>query len=678
MLSGYKAQVIDDSLTLGEKQSKKLKHLLNKVIISTLFIIPLMYVSMGHMIKLPIPMFIDPMTNPQNHALAQMILTIPIMLVGFRYYLNGFRNLFRLKPNMDTLVAIGTTASFLYGLYATLMIALGYHEYVMMLYFESAAMILLFIMLGKYLEQKSTAKTTSELEKLMELKPQTAIKYDGNSYVEVPIIEVEVGDLLMVRPGDTIPTDGIIKHGRTTIDEAMMTGESLPKEKEEGEKIIGGTINITDAIIMEVSHIGEDTILSVIIKRVSEAQMKKAPIQKLVDVISGYFVPIVMSIAFLGFLGWLLVSKDFNFSINIFVSVLVIACPCALGLATPTAIMTASGQAAKYGILISTGEALEVAHKTTLVAFDKTGTITKGKLELKEIITTSTYQELQLVQIAASLEVKSSHPIAKAILNYAKEKGIKTNEVTDFENHVGLGIKGNLNGKVYYIGNEAWMTKHGIKLGQEKNILKYTKGMSYLYLASDELIGLIGVADSLKDETIEVIKRLHDKGIKTALLSGDDEYTVGYIANQAGIDLYYGKLLPTDKQAIIKTLKEEHTVIMVGDGINDAIALKEAHLGIAMGEGTDVAMSSGDVVLMNNNLKTLLTLIELSKKTTINIKENLFWAFIYNLIGIPLALGLLYNFGILLNPMIAALMMSLSSVSVVLNALRLKRFKEVT
>lgn len=678
MLSGYKAQVVDDSITLGEKQSIKLSKLLKKVIIALVFMIPLMYVSMGHMVHLPLPDSISPNINPFNYALVQMLLTLPIMAVGYRYYVNGFRNLVRLKPNMDTLVAISTITSFLYGVFAMFMILSGQTEYVMKLYFESAAMILLFIMLGKYLEQKSTAKTTSELEKLMALKPQTAIKFDGNTYLEVPMTDIQVGDVLMVRPGDTIPTDGVIKEGHTTIDEAMMTGESLPKEKQAGETIIGGTINITDAIIMTVSHIGEDTILSVIIKRVSEAQMKKAPIQKLVDIISGFFVPIVMVIAFLGFMGWYIATKDFTFAMNIFVSVLVIACPCALGLATPTAIMTASGQAAKHGVLISTGEALEVAHKATLIAFDKTGTITTGKLTVQDIITTSTHQENELLQIAASLEVKSSHPIATAIKAHAKQMLIPLRDVLDFENHVGLGIKGQINNQTYIIGNEKWMLKNNIKLGQEKNIIKLGEGKSYLYIASDHLIGLISVSDTLKNETKDVINRLHEQGIETLLLSGDDPSTVDYIAKKAGIKHHYGGLLPEDKQTIIKNFKKDHTILMVGDGINDAIALKEAHLGIAMAEGTDVALSSGDVVLMQNNLTALLTLIELSQKTTRNIKENLFWAFIYNLIGIPLALGALMMFNILLNPMIAALMMSLSSVSVVLNALRLKRFKGVT
>ncbi len=674
-LSGFKACTINSNISLSDKQKHKLLSLSKKVLNLLFFIIPLMYLAMYDTFKLPLPNFLDPNINSINYAIIQMLLTIPMMVVGYNYYLNGYKKLIQLKPNMDTLVAISTSASFLYSLYATIMILIGNKEYVTKLYFESVGMILFFVMLGKYLEQKSTAKTTTELEKLIKLKPNGAIKYDGNSYIEIPIEEVKVGDLLVVRAGDKIPADGIIKEGFSSFDESMMTGESLPKEKTIGDYVIGGTINLTELIIIEVTHIGEETMLFTIIRRVSEAQMKKMPIERIVDKVSGYFVPVVMAIALLGFIFWIFYTKDFNFSLNIFVSVLVVACPCALGLATPTAIMTASGVAANYGILISNGEALELAHKGTLVAFDKTGTITKGNLALKEIITTSNYSEYELLQIALSLEKNSNHPIALAIKTYAQNLNIKKRGVINFENHVGLGLKGEISGKVYFIGNEKWMIKNNIKVGQEKNVIKKGEGKSYLYLGSDVLIGLISVSDELKEEVKEVIKKLHQLNIKTVLLSGDDKATVAYIAKEAGINEYYGSLLPTDKQDIIKKLKETETVLMVGDGINDAIALKEANLGISMAEGTDVALSSGDVVLMNNNLNTLLTLISLSKRTTINIKENLFWAFFYNLLGIPLALGVLYSVNVLLNPMIASLLMSLSSISVVLNALRLKRFR---
>ena len=678
-LTGYKATPLNKEESLASKQQKKLKDMWLKIVVSLVFLIPLLYISMGSMIFLPQLPLIDVDLNPLNFAIAQLIFTLPVMIVGYKYYVNGFKNIFRGHPNMDSLVAIGTLSSFGYGIYALIQISLGHHEFAHMLYFESAAVILTLVMIGKFLEQKSTTKTTSELEKLMDLKPKTAILFDGDTYHEIKQEEIKVNDILMVRPGDVIPTDGIITSGQTTIDEQMMTGESLPKEKDVGKEVIGGTVNITGAILMKVTVIGDKTVLSTIIQKVSEAQMKKAPIQKLADIISGYFVPGVFVISTIGFILWWLIGKDFNVAINVFVSVLVIACPCALGLATPTAIMTASGAAAKHGILIATGEALEIAHKANLVAFDKTGTITKGQLSVQEVITLKDILKEELLSIAASLEQQSNHPIALAIVEKAKQDNLKLLQVSNFENHTSLGIKGEINNKTYFIGNEKWMNKNNIKLGQEKNLIKKGEGKSYLYLASDELIGLISVSDVFRPEAFEVVEELNKLGIKTVLLSGDDKETVKYMSEQIKIKEAYGSLFPEDKQNIIKELKKDYQVMMVGDGINDAIALKEANIGVSLSSGTDVAMSSGDVVLMGDNLKSLLTLISLSKKTVINIKENLFWAFVYNVIGIPIALGFLtiFNKTWFLNPMIAAVMMSLSSVSVVLNALRLKRFKGV-
>lgn len=678
-LTGYKVTPINKEQSLASKQQKKLKEMWIKIIISLIFLVPLLYISMGSMIFLPQIPFLHIDNYPLNFAISQLVLTLPVMIVGYKYYVNGFKNIFRGHPNMDSLVAIGTLSSFGYGIYALIEIALGDVSFAHKLYFESAAVILTLVMVGKFLEQKSTTKTTSELEKLMDLKPKTAILFDGDTYHEVFLEDLKINDILMVRPGDVIPTDGIITSGVTTIDEQMMTGESLPKEKSVGNEVIGGTVNITGAILMKVTEVGDKTVLSTIIQKVSEAQMKKAPIQKLADVISGYFVPGVFIVALVGFILWWIFSKDFSIAINIFVSVLVIACPCALGLATPTAIMTASGSAAKHGILIATGEALEIAHKANLIAFDKTGTITKGKLSVQEIITLKEIFKEELLMIAASLEQQSNHPIALAILEEAKTKKLKLQNVLEFENHTSLGIKGKINNKNYLIGNEKWMIKNNIKLGQETSLIKKGEGKSYLYIASDELLGLISVSDDFREETAKVIKALNDLNIKTVLLSGDNQETVDYMSKQIGITEAYGSLFPEDKQNIIKTLKKDYTVMMVGDGINDAIALKEANLGVSLSSGTDVAMSSGDVVLMGDNLSSLLTLINLSKKTVINIKENLFWAFIYNVIGIPIALGLLtiFNKEWFLNPMIAALMMSLSSVSVVLNSLRLKRFKGV-
>lgn len=680
-LNGYKASAIDTSETLSEKQNKKLKGMRLNILLSLIFMIPLLYVSMGHMIGLPLPSSVDPMQNPFGFALIQLILTVPVMIIGYKYYLNGFRNLFRGIPNMDSLVAIGTSSAFLYGIYGLIMIGLGNLGFADVLYFEVSAVILVLVMVGKYMEQLSTTKTTSELEKLMDLKPKTALLFTGDTYVETPLEQIKSNDILMVRPGDVVPTDGIIIEGVTSIDESMMTGEPIPKDKTTNDEMIGGTVNITGAVLMKVTHVGDDTVLSSIIKRVSEAQMKKAPIQKLADKISGIFVPIVLVLAVLGFVIWLIVSRDFDFSMNILVSVLVIACPCALGLATPTAIMTASGAAAKHGILIASGEALEISSKATMVVFDKTGTITVGKPVLQNIVSTTEINEEQLLKIAASLEQQSNHPIAKSINEAAFKKGYILSKVEDFENFTGLGIKGRIGKETYLIGNEKLMLENNIKLGQTKTITKdyFNQGISALYLSNQkELLGILAVSDQLKEGVIDTVQALKKLGIKTAILSGDDENTVKYIAGIVGVDTYYGSLLPEDKQAVIQSLKQSNTVMMVGDGINDAIALKEAHIGVSLSSGTDVAMSAGDVVLMRSDVNDILTLIDLSKHTVINIKENLFWAFIYNIIGIPVALGILTLFnGPLLNPMIAALAMSFSSVSVVLNALRLKRYKGV-
>lgn len=680
-LAGYTAETQNKDISLTEKQTKILKNLKLKIILALIFLVPLMYVSMGHMIGLPLPKIISPNEGPLGFALTQLLLTTPVMIVGYKYYVNGFKNLFRGHPNMDSLIAVGTLSAFFYGLFGLFMIYRGDTSYASKLYFESAAVILVLVMVGKYMEQKSSVKTTSELEKLMDLKPKTGLVFNGENYIETPIEEIKENDIVLVRPGDVITTDGIIQEGETAINEAMMTGEPLPVDKHVGSEVIGGTINITGAILIKVTHVGEETILANIIKRVSEAQMKKAPIQRLVDKISGIFVPVVFVIAIISFLFWIIYNRDFNFAINIFVSVLVIACPCALGLATPTAIMTSSGVAAKNGLLISSGDALEISSKITLVAFDKTGTLTTGKPSVSDVITTSNFNNNQIIQIAASLEQQSSHPIGEALMDDAKNKDIKLLNLTEFENYTGFGIKGVVSNKTYYIGNKKLMVQQKINIGQVEEVTnEYSnQGKTALYLATeDELIGIISVADKLKQGVTDVVNRLHKKGIKTAILSGDDQKTVDYIKQQTNINYAYGSLLPEDKQEIIKKLKETEKVLMVGDGINDAIALKEADIGVGLSTGTDIAMSAGDVVVMNNDLFGILTLIDLSNKTVTNIKQNLFWAFIYNIIGIPFAMGIFSLFGgPLLNPMIAALAMSFSSVSVVLNALRLKRYKGV-
>lgn len=678
-LSGYTASVQDKEVSLFEKQTKILKDLRLKIIISAFFLVFLMYISMGHMVGLPLPDFIDPDINPFGFALSQLLFTVPIMIVGYKYYVNGFKNMLRKQPNMDSLIAVGTLASFFYGVFGLIMIYLGNHEYAKMLYFESSGVILVLVMVGKFMEQKSSVRTTSELEKLMDLKPNTGLVYKDKKYIEMPIEEIKIGDYLLIRPGDVVTTDGIIIEGETAINESMMTGEPLPVDKSIKDVVIGGTINITGSILIEATHVGEETVLANIIERVSEAQMKKAPIQRLVDKISGIFVPTVFIIAIISFIFWMIYMRDFNFAINIFVSILVIACPCALGLATPTAIMTASGVAAKHGLLISSGDALEISGKVTLVAFDKTGTITKGKPAVVDVVSASKVSENELLQIAASLEQHSSHPIGQALIKEASTRELKLQELADFENFTGFGIKGTINNEIYYIGNKKLMDREKVSLGQTITITsEYANtGKTPLYLAKGkELLGIISIADELKAGVKEVIDRLHEKGIKTAILSGDEVKTVEYIQKKLNIDYAYGSLLPEDKQRIIKELKETEIVLMIGDGINDAIALKEANIGVGLSSGTDIAMSAGDVVLMKDDLFGLINLIDLSNKTIKNIKGNLFWAFAYNIIGIPIAMGVLTFFGgPLLNPMFAALAMSLSSVSVVLNALRLKRYK---
>lgn len=678
-LSGFNATMPDKEMSLTERQTKILQELKVKILISLIFLIPLMYISMGHMIGFPLPKFMDQNEGPIGFALAQLILTIPVMVIAYRYYLNGFKNIFRAHPNMDSLIAIGTLASFIYGVFGLIMIIRGDVSYAHNLYFESSAVILVLVMVGKYMEQRSSVKTTSELEKLMDLKPPTGIVFENESYIEKPIEEIKVGDTLLIRPGDVVTTDGIIVEGETSINESMMTGEPLPVDKQLNDKVIGGTINVTGAILIKATHVGEETVLANIIEKVSEAQMKKAPIQSLADKISGVFVPTVFAVAVLSFAFWMICLKDFNFAINIFVSVLVIACPCALGLATPTAIMTASGVAARLGLLVSSGDALEISSKTTLVAFDKTGTLTVGKPTVIDIVPTITISKDELLVLAASLEQQSSHPIGVALLNETEKRGFKLRSLSSFENFTGFGIKGVINSETYFIGNKKLMDQQKVPIGQTETITSEyaNEGKTALYVAKGNvLIGIISIADAIKDGVKEVVEELHKLNIKTAILSGDEQRTVDYIKNELNIDIAYGSLLPEEKQEIIKKLKEDEVVLMVGDGINDAIALKEANVGVGLSSGTDIAMSAGDVVLMKSDLSGLINLIGLSKQTIKNIKGNLFWAFFYNIIGIPIAMGMLTFFnGPLLNPMMAALAMSFSSVFVVLNALRLRRYK---
>ncbi|ASW44234.1 heavy metal translocating P-type ATPase [Clostridium isatidis] len=680
--AGYKAvEEVVSVDTDKEKKEKEISVLWKKFIAAAIFTVPLLYISMGHMLGAPLPMFLDPHMNPEAFAFVQLILTIPVVIAGNKYYKIGFKTLFKGSPNMDSLIAIGTSAAVLYGIFATYKIFTGHHEYAMDLYFESAATIITLITLGKYLEAVSKGKSSEAIKKLMGLAPKTALVIRNGKEEEISIDEVEVGDIIVVKPGEKMPVDGEVVEGITSVDESMLTGESIPVEKNVGDKIIGASINKNGTIKYRATKVGKDTALSQIIKLVEEAQGSKAPIAKLADIISGYFVPIVIVLAVISGLGWYFIGKESGvFSLTIFIAVLVIACPCALGLATPTAIMVGTGKGAEYGVLIKSGEALETAHKIQTIVFDKTGTITEGKPKVTDIIVSNGLHENDLLQLAASAEKGSEHPLAEAIVKAAEEKGLEFRKVNFFKAIPGLGIEVNIDEKSIFIGNRKLMNENKISLENLEEVSNRLaeEGKTPMYISIDNKIaGIIAVADTVKENSKRAIERLHAMGIEVAMITGDNKKTAEAIAKQVGIDRILAEVLPEDKANEVKKLQVEgEKVAMVGDGINDAPALAQADIGIAIGSGTDVAMESADIVLMRSDLMDVPTAVELSKSTIRNIKQNLFWAFGYNTIGIPVAMGLLHIFGgPLLNPMIAGAAMSLSSVSVVTNALRLKRFK---
>ncbi|QWB31889.1 MULTISPECIES: heavy metal translocating P-type ATPase [Exiguobacterium] len=682
--AGYEAKEdsgpADSQESEKEKKLKKVRSMWNRFIGSAIFTVPLLYISMGHMINLPLPMFIDPMMNPLTFSLLQLILTIPVILFGWKFYSVGFKTLFRGHPNMDSLVALGTSAAFLYSLGATVAISMGSSGYVNNLYYESAAVILTLITLGKYLEVSSMGKTSEAIEKLMGLAPKTARVIRSGQEVEISIDEVVVGDTIIVKPGEKIPVDGVVVQGLTSVDESMLTGESIPVEKNVGSNIIGASFNKNGTIQYRATKVGKDTALSQIIKLVEDAQGSRAPIAKLADIISGYFVPIVIVIAILSGLAWYFGGQTGLFALTITISVLVIACPCALGLATPTAIMVGTGKGAENGVLIKSGGALETTHKIQTIVFDKTGTITEGKPKVTDIITVNGNSEETLLQLTASAEKGSEHPLGEAIVRAAEEKKMKMMSLGNFEAIPGHGIEVMIDGKTLLAGNRKLMVKQNISLTalEEVSDKLAQQGKTPMYVAIDnQIAGIIAVADTVKENSRKAIEKLQKMGIEVAMITGDNKGTAMAIAKQVGIDRVLSEVLPEDKANEVKKLQAEgKKVAMVGDGINDAPALAQADIGIAIGSGTDVAIESADIVLMRSDLMDVPTAVELSKSTIRNIKQNLFWAFAYNVVGIPFAMGVIYLVGgPLLNPMLAGAAMSLSSVSVLVNALRLKRFK---
>ncbi len=674
--------------TTSQTLEKEVNSLRYRLVVSIIFLIPLMYISMGSMWGLPLADFISHHTNPVGFAMTQFLLTLPIVYINRLYYIKGYKSLFNRAPNMDTLIAIGSSAALGYGIFAIYMLGYGLaigstelvKQYGMDIYFESAAMILTLITVGKYLEAKSKGKTGEALEKLMSLSPTTALIEIHGVPTEVVIDEVVAGDIVIIKPGGAIPVDGVIIEGTTSIDESAITGESIPVEKSEGSKVIQATINKTGFVKVKATKVGKDTLFAEILRLVEEAAATKAPIAKLADRVSGIFVPIVIVISLLTAIVWLAVGQSFEFALSTAIAVLVISCPCALGLATPVAIMVGTGKGAENGILIKSGEALETAHKLKTVVFDKTGTITEGKPKITDTIPCG-IDEKELLSIACSLEVKSEHPLAEAIIQYAKQIGVEYKTVENFRTVVGKGLLGEIDGVKYMAGNRRLMQDNGVEIDEycSKEISRLNaEGKTVLIFArKSQIIGVIAVADVIKNTSKQAIELLKKMNIETIMLTGDNQIAAQGIAKQLKIDKVIAEVLPTDKERVISSIMNDgKTTAMVGDGINDSPALVKADVGIAIGDGTDIAIESADIVLIKNDLLGVPSAIKLSKAVIKNIKQNLFWAFFYNVLGIPLAAGVLYPvFGLKLTPVFGAVAMSLSSIFVVTNALRLRRFR---
>jgi Cu+-exporting ATPase len=683
--AGYTPKDMEGEKTRNEQDARRgdeAGRMRIRLIIAAVFSAPILYIAMSHMfpqLGLPIPYFMGSHDFPLVFALIQLSLTLPVIFAGSKFYTRGIKSLFKGSPNMDTLVAIGTGSAFLYSLLATVEIYLGDFSFAKSLYFESTAVVITLVMLGKYLEAASKGKTSEAIKKLAQLRPTTAFVERNGREMEILIDEVKTGDTVVVRPGSSFPVDGIILEGMTTVDESMLTGESLPVDKQPESDVTGGSMNGEGLVKYRATRVGADTALSKIIRLVEEAQGKKAPIAKLADVVSGYFVPIVLVIAVLSAAAWAIAGKDFNFVLTIFVSVLVIACPCALGLATPTAIMVGTGKGAELGILIKGGEALETTHKINTVVLDKTGTITEGKPKLTDIRTYGLSEQLSLL-LCASAERGSEHPIARAIVEYASEKEMELLPPEAFQALPGRGIEATVGGRSVLAGNSKLMKEKGIDTAAaEADAARLSRmGRTLMYVAVDgKFSALMAAADTVKKSSREAITKLKSMGIDVYMITGDNKNTANVIASEVGIDHVLSDVLPGEKAGEVKRLQESgRKVAMVGDGINDAPALVQADVGMAIGTGTDVAVESADVVLMRGDLNEVPAAIALGRATIRNIKQNLFWAFVYNLLGIPFAAGIVYLFGgPLLSPIFAGAAMAFSSVSVVSNALRLRRKK---
>mgnify|MGYP002543184786 FL=1 len=672
--AGFSSLGIDKLENEEKKKTKEKSKLIGISIISIL----ILYISMAHMVKLPVIPYLDMIHNPVNYAIALLILTTIVLIIGKDIIKNGYKNLVHKTPNMDTLVAIGVLASYIYSIYGTIKIIKGQVMYVENLYYESAAIVIFFIKIGKYVENKNKDKTKEALKQLMSITPNHAIIEREGKEETVTLDEIQKGDIVICKPGEKIAVDGEVIEGTTHINESFITGESVPVKREKGSKVIAGSINYEGTIKYKAEKIGKESTVSEIVRLVVEATNTKAPIAKIADKISGYFVPTIIIIAIISFAIWLAISKNLATAINIFVTILVVACPCSLGLATPLAIVISSGKASKKGILVKISEALENAHKIKTICFDKTGTLTKGELTISKIYNYSNLEKKEIIKKVASIENKSEHPIARAIVEKAKEEKIELDQINNFKAIAGYGVGAEIQEQEkshnYLIGNKKLMQENNIKIPKEDDETNLvTEGNSILYVAQDQkIIALIGVKDTIKEESKEIVEKLKKRKIEVIMLTGDNEKTAKAIAKQLGIEKVIANVLPKQKAEEIKKLKQNGLVMMCGDGINDSVSLVTADIGVSISSGTDIAMDSAEVVLMNDNLEKIEELIEISRKTIRNIKQNLFWAFFYNICMVPIACGILEPLGITMNPMIAAFAMTISSLTVVLNALRLR------